>query len=77
MLYHVPGGSDHGCSLPWGSYPRSPIVLHWSPDLELFGQICFNFLVIGSVYRGVEVRKVIGTGGETQQKTVNILSFWS
>ena len=28
MLYHLPGGSDDGWSLPWGSYPRSPIVLH-------------------------------------------------
>ena len=30
MLYHLPGGSDHGWSLPWGSNPRSPIVLQWS-----------------------------------------------
>ena len=28
MLYHLPGGSDLWWSLPWGSYPRSPIVLH-------------------------------------------------
>ena len=37
----------------------------------------FLFLVIGSVYRGVEVRKVMGTGGKTQQKIANILSVWS
>ena len=37
----------------------------------------FLFLVIGSAYRGVEVRKFMGTKGKTQQKIVNILPVWS
>ena len=37
----------------------------------------FLFLVIGSVHIGVEVRKVMGTGGKTQQKIVNILPVGS
>ena len=34
MLYHLPGGSDVGWSLPWVSYPRSPIVLQCVSNLE-------------------------------------------
>ena len=58
------------------SFSRFTYVVHYAP-YRLVWPEWFLFLVIGSVYRGVEVRKVMGTGGETQQKTVNILSVWS
>ena len=77
MLYHLPGGSDDGVVTALGVKPQITYCPALVSRPRTDWQELFLCLVNSSVYRGVEVHKVMGTGGETRQKIVNILSVWS